>query len=189
MTDTETGSLPKESGISNTLKRYLGPDGVIMVLLVLLAIVGIGITDFSPLLSHWYWLAMVVVTGIACIVMEWSRARKKGFSATSLVKKEVLIWLSVLVAVNLVYFLFHSGRLDSENTGLVILLILALATFLAGLRQDWRLCLLGVFLGGALILATYLEEFLWIVLMVVLAAAAGVYFMARFKSAPEEEDR
>jgi hypothetical protein len=74
MTDTETGSLPKETGIRNTLKRYLGPDGVIMILLVLLAIVGIGITDFSPLLSHWYWLAVVVVTGITCIVthtMHW----------------------------------------------------------------------------------------------------------------------
>jgi hypothetical protein len=188
MTDTNTGSFPKETGIRNTLKRYLGPDGIIMILLVLLAIVGIGITDFSPLTSHWYWLAMVVVTGIACLVMEWSRARKKGLSATTLIKKEVFIWLGVLVAVNLVYFLFHSGRLDSENTGLVILLILALATFLAGLRQDWRLCLLGVLLGGALILATYLEEFLWIVLMVVLAAAAGIYFIARFKSAPEDKD-
>lgn len=143
MTDADTGSLSKETGIRNTLKRYLGPDGVIMILLVLLSIVGIGITDFSPLLSHWYWLAMVVVIGIACIVMEWSRARKKSLNATTLIKKEVFIWLGVLVAVNLVYFLFHSGRLDSENTGLVILLILALATFLAGLRQDWRLCLLG----------------------------------------------
>ena len=189
MTDTDTGSLPKETGIRNTLKRYLGPDGVIIILLVLLAIVGIGITDFSPLLSHWYWLAMVVITGIACLVMEWSRARKKGLSATTIVKKEVFIWLSVLVAINLVYFLFHSGRLDSENTGLVILLILALATFLAGLRLDWRLCLLGGLLGGALILATYLEEFLWIVLMVVLAAAAGIYLLARYKSAPEVEDR
>lgn len=189
MTDTETGSLPRETGIRNTLKHYLGPEGAIMILLVLFSIVGIGITDFSPLRSHWYWLAMVVVTGIACIVMEWSRAREKGLNTTSLVKKEVLIWLSVLVAVNLVYFLFHSGRLDSENTGLVILLILALATFLAGLRQDWRLCLLGVFLGGALILATYLEEFLWIVLMVVLAAAACVYFVARHKSAPQAEER
>jgi len=158
MTDTNTGSFPKETGIRITLKRYLGPDGVIMILLVLLAIVGIGITDFSPLLSHWYWLAMVVV------------------------------WLSVLVAVNLVYFLFHSGRLDSENTGLVILLILALATFLAGMSQDWRLCLLGVLLGGALILATYLEEFLWIILMVVLAAAAGIYFMARYKPASENNN-
>jgi hypothetical protein len=87
-----------------------------------------------------------------------------------------------LVAVNLVYFLLHSGRLDSENTGLVILLILALATFLAGLRLDWRLCILGVLLGGTLILATYLEEFLWVVLMVVVAAAAGIYFMARYKT-------
>ncbi|MGA9538396.1 MAG: hypothetical protein WBR24_21040 [Desulfobacterales bacterium] len=189
MTDTNTGNLPKETGIRNTLKEYLGPDGIIMILLVLLAIVGIGITDFSPQLSHWYWLAMVAITGIACIVMEWSSARKKGLSATTIVKKEVFIWLGVLVAVNLVYFLFHSGRLDSENTGLVILLILALATFLAGLRLDWRLCLLGGLLGGALILAAYLEEFLWIVLMVVLAAAAGIYFMARLKSAPEDKDR
>ena len=188
MTDTDTGSLPRETGIRNTLKRYLGPDGVIMILLVLLAIVGIGITDFSPRLSHWYWLAMVVVVGVACIVMEWSRARKKGLRVATIVKKEVIIWLGVLVAINLVYFLFHSGRLDSENTGLVILLILALATFLAGLRQDWRLCLLGVLLGGALILATYLEEFLWIVLMVVLAAAAGTYFMARYKSASGDTD-
>ena len=85
MTDTDMGSLSKETGIRNTLKRYLGPDGIIMNLLVLLAIVGIGITDFSPLLSHWYWLAMVVVTGIACIVMEWSRARKKGLSATRII--------------------------------------------------------------------------------------------------------
>ena len=41
----------------------------------------------------------------------------------------------------------------------------------------------GDLVGGALILATYLEEFLWIVLMVVLAAAAAVYFLARFKTA------
>ena len=110
-------------------------------------------------------------------------------TATTIVKTEVLIWLSVLVAVNLVYFLFHSGRLDSENTGLVILLILALATFLAGLRLGWRLCILGALLGGALILATYVEEFLWIVLVVVVAAAAAVYFMARYKSKPKAEDR
>jgi len=188
MTDTDTGRLPKRTEIRNTLKRYLVPDGIIMILLVLLDIVGIGLTDFAPLLSHWYWLAMIVITGIACLVIAWSRARKKGLSATTIVKKEVFIWLSILVAVNLVYFLFQSGRLDSENTGLVILLILALATFLAGLRLDWRLCLLGILLGGALILATYMEEFLWIVLLVVLAAAAGLYFLARFKSASEDKD-
>lgn len=184
MTDSVSESLPRETGIRNPLQRYLGPDGVIMIVLVLLDIVGIAITDFAPLLSHWYWLAMVVVTGFACIIMEWSRAREKGLEIATILKNEALIWLSVLVAVNMVYFLLRSGRLDSENTGLIILLILALATFLAGLRLGWRLCLLGALLCGALILATYLEEFLWIVLLVVLAAAAVLYFMARHKSAP-----
>ena len=155
-----------------------------MILLVLLATMGIGITDISPLSSHWYWLAMVVATGIACIVMEWSRARENGLSLTPVIGKEALRWLGVLVAVQLVYFLFQAGRLDSENTGLVILLILALATFLAGLRLGWRVCVPGVILAGGLIMATYLEEFLWIVLAVVLASAAAVFFMARTKSAP-----
>jgi len=153
-----------------------------MILLGLLALVGIGMTDFSPQLSHWYWLAMVLVTGIACVVMEWSRGREKGLTGMVIIKHEVVTWLGVLVAVNLVYFLLHSGRLDSENTGLVILLILALATFLAGLRLNWRLCILGVLLGGTLILAAYLEEFLWIVLMVVVAAAAGIYLFARYNT-------
>ena len=50
MTDMDTGSLTKETGIRNTLKRYLGPDGVIMILLVLLAVVGIGdLVDRVPL--------------------------------------------------------------------------------------------------------------------------------------------
>ncbi|MFZ0133568.1 MAG: hypothetical protein WAK95_13600 [Desulfobacterales bacterium] len=83
-----------------------------LVLLVLLSVVGIGITDFAPQFSHWYWLAMVAATGVVCLVMEWSRARKNGLGATTIVKKEVSIWLSVLVAVNLVYFLLHAGRLD-----------------------------------------------------------------------------
>ena len=108
-------------------------------------------------------------------------ALKRYFGADG-VAMILLGLLAVFVAVNLVYFLFHSGRLDSENTGLVILLILALATFLAGLRLGWRLCILGFLLGSTLILATYLEEFLWIVLLVVVVAAAGIYFMARYKT-------
>jgi len=39
-----------------------------------------------------------------------------------------------------------------------------------------------------MILATNLEEFLWIVLMVVLAAAAGIYFKAKYKSASGAKD-
>jgi hypothetical protein len=183
MNEANTDSTVSEKGTRNSPEWHPGVNGVIMILLVLLDIIGIGITDFAPQSSHWYWLAMVIVTGIASIFMEWSYAREKGPGIAAALKYQMLLWLGVLIAVNLVYFMLHSGRLDSENTGLVILLILALATFLAGLRLDRKLCLLGIFMAGVLILATYLEEFLWIVLLVVLAAAAATYFMARHRSA------
>ncbi|MCG6870087.1 MAG: hypothetical protein LJE91_15545 [Gammaproteobacteria bacterium] len=67
-------------------KRYLDLDSFIMILPVLLAIVGIGMTAFAPLFSHWYCLAMVVITGIACTVMEWSRAREKGFGIAAILR-------------------------------------------------------------------------------------------------------
>jgi hypothetical protein len=59
-----------------------------MIVLVLLDIVGIAITDFAPLFSHWYWLAMVVVTGLACITMEWSRAGENGLDVATIIKNQ-----------------------------------------------------------------------------------------------------
>ena len=55
--------------------------------------------------------------------------------------------------------LLHKGRLDNENTGLVILLLLALSVFMAGIHLGWRLCLMGGVLGTALVAAAYLEEY------------------------------
>ncbi|MGB5542708.1 MAG: hypothetical protein WBO15_04865 [Gammaproteobacteria bacterium] len=165
-------------------KPHLGRDSIVMLVLSVLAIIGIGITDFAPQSSRWYWLWMVVATGRVCIVLHWSRARKAGESITAILKTEPLIWLSVLVAVNLVYFLLHTGRLDNENTGLIVLLILALATFHAGLRLDWRLSVLGVVFGITLVLATYLEEFFWMVLLASLAVLAVSYLIARHRTLP-----
>lgn len=182
MSNTDPNGIPTETGLRHGSKPYVGPTGTVMLLLVILDLVGVGLTEFAPQFSHWYWLAMVIVTGIACTAMAWSRAREAGLGIAGALKNEVLFWFSVLVAVNLVYLLFHAGRLDSENTGLIILLILALATFLAGLRLGWQLCVLGALLGSALLLATYLEEFLWLVLMAGLVAGAVFYVFGRRRS-------
>ncbi len=139
---------------------------VAIVGLVILSLVGIGVTDFAPQKSHWYWLAMAPLFALGCIAIEWSQRESRGKSGLSIVRNQVVSWLGVLVAVNLVYFLFRAGRLDSENTGLVVLLVLALGTFLCGLNLDWRLSLLGAFLALAMILATYVEEYLWVLLIV-----------------------
>jgi hypothetical protein len=46
---------------------------------------------------------------------------------------------------------------------------------------SWRLLIVGIFLGGTLIGATYLEEFLWIFLLIGLAIVA-IFLLIKYHS-------
>jgi hypothetical protein len=181
MPEDNSTTISEESATQKSLlKRLFGLYESILIVLILLAIIGIGITDFSPAESHRYWFAMVPVFAGACLILEWSRARGKGQKWTTILRTQVLLWLGLLLAVRLAYLLLHTGRLDNENTGLIILLLLALTTFFAGIHLGWRLFIVGIFLGLALIGATYLEEFVWIFLFIAIVVVAIFLLLKRF---------
>jgi hypothetical protein len=166
--------------------RFLGIYEIVIIVLITLSVIGIGITDFSPADSYKYWVAMVPLFCGACLILEWSRARGKGTKWTTMLRTQLLHWIGLLVAVRLVFEMLHKGRLDNENTGLVILLLLALSTFIAGIHLGWRLCLVGGFLGAALVAATYLEEYVWILLIIGLAVLAIVFLWKHFVGSQDE---
>jgi general stress protein CsbA len=170
--DNSTAVSEEHPPQKSLLKQLFGIYEIILIALILLSIIGIGITDFSPADSHRYWFAMVPVFAGACLILEWSRARGKGQKWTTIIRTQLLLWLGLLLAVRLAYLLLHTGRLDNENIGLIILLLLALTTFFAGIHLGWRLFIVGIFLGVALIGATYLEEFVWIFLIIAIGVVA-----------------
>ena len=170
--DNPTAVSEESATKKSLLNRLFGLYEIIPIVLILLSLIGIGITDFSPADSRLYWLAMVPVFAGACLILEWSRARGRGQKWTTIVRTQLLLWFGLLLAVFLVYFLLHTGRLDNENTGLIILLLLALTTFFAGIHLGWRLFIVGIFLGLALIGAAYLEEFVWMFLIIALVVVA-----------------
>jgi hypothetical protein len=168
------------AGKKGWLQRFLGIYEMVMIGLIGLSIIGIGITDFSPADSYKYWVAMVPIFCGACLILEWSRVRGRGYRWTTLLRTQLLHWAGLLVAVRLVFEMLHKGRLDNENTGLVILLLLALSAFIAGIHLGWRLCLVGGFLAVALLAATYLEEYVWILLIIGLAVLVLVFLWNHF---------
>jgi uncharacterized membrane protein HdeD (DUF308 family) len=181
MPEDNSTTISEESATQKSLlKRLFGLYESILIVLILLAIIGIGITDFSPAESHRYWFAMVPVFAGACLILEWSRARGKGQKWSTILRTQLLLWLGLLLAVRLAYLLLHTGRLDNENTGLIILLLLALTTFFAGIHLGWRLFIVGIFLGLALIGATYLEEFVWIFLFIAIVVVVIFLLLKRF---------
>lgn len=148
-------------------------EEAVLILLIILSLVGVGITDFSPTDGYWYWMFMIVIFGLISIVTGFLESR----SETGSVVKDILIvqvihWLGAMLTVLAVFLLLQAGRLNFENTGLVILLILAMATFIDGIRLGWRFSMAGIFLGMTAVIAAYFEEFMWIVLILAIVIIA-----------------
>jgi hypothetical protein len=153
--------------------------------LLLLALVGIGVTDFSSRNGLRYWLLVAPVFAAVSTGVGWSRARASGQNAPSIVARQLLHWVALVPALAVVYAFEQTGRLDREDAGLVSLLVLALTTMLAGIHFDRRLAYLGAVLGLASLVAALVEEFFWMLIIpVVLAAGAFALWQRRAHGRP-----
>jgi hypothetical protein len=177
----DSNTLPEEGAAPKHSLFRVENFEIIFVALTGLSLIGVGITDFSPAHSYWYWFAMAPIFAAASLVSEWARARGTGQRAVRILRTQLLTWLGLLVAIHIVFFLLHAGRMNYENTGLVILLLLALTTFNAGIHLGYHWCLLGAFLGLTLLLVAYLEEYVWVVVFLVVLAAVATLFVAKRK--------
>ncbi|NOT86374.1 MAG: hypothetical protein HOP02_16680 [Methylococcaceae bacterium] len=158
-------------------KSLLTSHNLFMVLL-LLSLLGVAISDISPVKSHAYWLIMMVLfagTAILANVIEGDDDND-GVELKKEITQQILHWLGGFVAVMIVYGFYHTGRLTPEATGLVVLLILALTTYLDGIRLGWRFSFAGVFLGIMAVFAAYIEEYMWQILIFAIGIITFSYY-------------
>lgn len=154
----------------NSLAKRLQANEFILIALIALSAIGIGVTDFSPKYGFWYWAAMVPIFGGFSLYTGWSRATSQGISVSTVIRTQLLHWIGLLIAIILVFFLLRSGRINNIDAGLVALLMLAFATFLAGVHFDWRYMVVGIILGLAVVGAALVQEFIWMIMIPIVAA-------------------
>ncbi len=183
MTNTPSNAAPKNPKQPRKKLSQLSYYEWTLIGLMILAVIGVGISHFNPQKSYQYWLAMVPIFGIACLSLEWSRLRDKGKGLWSTIKEQFIHWFSVVVSVFLIYLLFDAQLLNNQNVSLVVLLVLGLATFLAGIQLGWRLYLLGAFLWLILLMSAYLTNYLWLLILGgTLVLAIYIYYRIRTSS-------
>src|SRR5207302_3221991 len=87
-------------------------------------------------------------------------------------------WLAFLVAMNLLLLSSVQSMLTAEATGLTILTLLALGTFVAGVHlQAWQICLLGMVMGLSVPAVAWIERSaLFLLLAAVALAGIGLAF-------------
>jgi hypothetical protein len=150
------------------------------IVALVLAIAGVAYTNASrqPLVGYWEFLALAI--GVVCVVTKWPETDTKQ-SQLRLIWTQALHWVAVLVTMNIILVSGVQQLLPTPATSLVLLTLLALGTFLAGISL---LSLQIAFLGLAMVVAvpaiSWLKQSIFFFLLgAVLLIGLGLTFWLR----------
>jgi hypothetical protein len=150
------------------------------VVALVLAIAGVAYTNVSqqPLTGYWEFLALAIA--VVCIVSKWHEldSRQAQFQ---LIWTQAVHWIAVLVTMNIMLVSGVQQLLPSPATSLVLLTLLALGCFLAGVSLlSLRLCFLGAAMLAAVPAISWLKQStLFFLLAAVLLVGLGMTFWLR----------
>ncbi len=153
-------------------------DEITLLVLIICSYIGVAYTDISPVRSQHYWYLMVPVFFIASLTTEWKHVHAGKYPWKNVIWNQLLQWLAVMAAIKMVFVIQQIGRLNNETTGLILLLLFAVTTFIAGIRMGWLFRLAGIFLAASLLILAYLERYLWLLLLLGAALLLAHHFLA-----------
>jgi hypothetical protein len=144
---------------------------------LVLAIAGVAYTNAShqPLVRYWEFLALAI--GVVCVINRWPEIDSKQ-ARWRLVWTQALHWVAVLVTMNIMLVSGVQQLLPTPATSLVLLILLALGTFLAGVSLlSLQIAFLGLAMGLAVPAISWLQQsVIFFLLGAVLLIGLGITF-------------
>jgi hypothetical protein len=138
------------------------------IIVLALTILGVALTSVwhQPFVGYWEFMAVAI--GVVCITTGWLNIEGRQ-AQFRMVWTQAAHWLAFLVAMNILLLPGVQRMLNAPATGLALLMLLALGTFVAGVHISWQICALGV------AMALFVPAIAWLqqsALFLVLAGAA-----------------
>jgi hypothetical protein len=151
------------------------------LLLIVLGLIGISWTSLSRTPPTTYWVVLTPVAALICIAAGWRHSASGA--RLRMVASQVLHWAAVLVTMYLITISDSRGTLSADATGLMLLTLLALGVFTAGLNLwSWKLCATGAFLGVAAPVLAWVEQAALLIMLILGLVLIGGGFLAwRFR--------
>jgi hypothetical protein len=175
-----SGSPPQDKFIvwAARVELSLLRQSLIVGVLALFIMFGLFLANYSLNWADWYWSAMFPLFGLVCLGHQLIAGDTRGMAAWEVLLKQALHWLGPIVAVRIIFLQLAKGEMDADAVALMILLVLSVTSFLAGLHFDRSFMWLSVFLALVALLGTEIEAYLWLIVVVGLLAAALIIFSA-----------
>ena len=150
------------------------------IIALVLAIAGVAYTNAShqPLIRYWEFLALAI--GVVCVIHKWPEIDGKE-AQWRLIWTQALHWVAVLVTMNIMLASGVQKLLPTPATSLVLLVLLALGTFLAGVSLlSLQIAFLGLAMGLTVPAISWLQQsVIFFLLGAVLLIGLGITFWLR----------
>lgn len=165
--------------------HYTHINEILFVSLIVLCFIGDLLGDVSGRGAIFYWLLMVPVFFFITLVKEKSRELKTGKTIVNFTQTNAIFWLSTLISMLLVMFLWHAADLNAVSASLAIHIIVANTMFLLGTIAGLRFYLIGLFLFITAGITTQFEGIFGISILIALPIIFFGFYSESRKAASE----
>lgn len=161
-----------------SLRGFLIRDWPYFAMLAV-ALFGVARTSIARGSMTNYWIVVAPFFAVICVITRWRDVEGKA-PHWRLIKTVALHWLAVLIAMYLIFVSDVKQMMSSDASALVLLTVLALGTFTAGVHiPAWRICVVAVVLALAVPAIAWLDQATLLLLLIAAALLVVVllYFM------------
>lgn len=135
------------------------------VAMLVLAFLGMVITDVRKEGGWDYWKWIVPVYAILALWLSWYVRRQSAIVSPITLGHELLHWLGLIATVYLVSFFVHLGIISRFIAGIFDLTLLSFAIFLAGVYIETTFIFIGIILGAMAATSAMVVQYLYAVLV------------------------
>jgi hypothetical protein len=170
------GDLRFVRGALESSSRPQSPASVYFLWAVLV-LIGFSLVDFQRSVVPLYWKAAGPAGFAVSVVLGWRHGRRSGQLSAADGRRHVLHWGAVLIVTFLAALMPARGVLPWASLNTVILLLLALGYFTAGVHTDPSMLWVGVLIAAGYVIVMSGSAYAWTMVGVSLAlglAAAGL---------------
>lgn len=155
---------------------------IIGLLMLILAFIGLIITDTNRDGAWIYWRIMSPIYAILSIGLSWYLRNKKTFQLKVEIWQEILHWIGLILAVYIISTFVNIGLIGRFEAGLMVLIVLAVTTFLAGIYHDVIFMILGAILAIFSIGAALLNQYLYTIMLPITLVAGFVMMFVIYRN-------
>ncbi len=144
------------------------------VVMLILAFLGMVITDIFSTGGWNYWKWIVPVYAILALWLSWYVKRETNVVSPITLWYELIHWAGLILAIFLVSSFVSLGSVSRFTAGLFDLTLLGFGVFLAGVYIERTFLFVGIVLGIFTLLAAIVAQYLYAFLIPVLLAGIAI---------------